>query len=211
VSDIAPNALPAAPAVNPSSFRREGDHVRMPQEVAAGHPLYGVGGWLVALAVLLILDAVFNGLSAIASLILSDRLPNGGLVLFFGFVQAGFCIWMINCLVMLFGKNPGFPRQLTTLCIFSLGGSALTVLLGGFHWSMLVQATLICVYLTYVQSSVRVRVTYRNEIAVTDWLLQKTFPDGLPEHLKAGSTAPRSFAGFQRPQREKLATARRAF
>jgi hypothetical protein len=200
-SASAPSASAPSHAADPSAFSRDGDYVRVPEEVALRHPLYGISGWLVVLAVLMILDATMSGLGALASMFMSGRLPNGGLVFFIGLVQAGFCIWMIACIVSLFRKNPAFLSQMTAICIVSLIFVALAVALAGLSWTLGIQAAMIVVYLAYVRIARRVRVTYRHEVEAADPMLQEMFSAGLPEHLGAASAFPRRIEHPANPHR----------
>jgi hypothetical protein len=178
-------------------FRRLGAYVEVPKEVAMRHPLYGVAGWLVVLAVFMILDTVFGGLVVLANLVLAAKGAAGSHLLF-AVIQAGFVAAYIVCIVRLFAKHPGFPRLFTVMCILSLTLTGIGVLIAGFTWFALGQAIAVGIYIAYVQCSRRVRVTYRSQVDGNDPFLSHAASGGASSPIAPApvpGVAARQFGG----------------
>jgi len=186
MSDAASTTAPDPHSpVDLDEFRVDGAYVVVPDEVARRHPLFGVAGWTVALGVVLILDVlvgVFN------TFVLFSYASRAGWIVLLALFQAGMLIWMIACIAKLFGQKPDFPGQLTTLCGVNAAYLVIVMLIGGGSMTTFVQLGVVILYIAYVQSSRRVRVTYRNQVLAADPLLAEVFPKGIPAGLAQAET-----------------------
>jgi hypothetical protein len=171
------------PAFDPRQFQRAGDAVEIPAAAAEGHPLYGIAGWAVVLAVLMVLDAIVFALGTIGSFILASR-GAGGWFSVLALIQLGLLIWAIACIAKLFGKRADFPGQFTAMCVASATLTVLGMLIGGITWMSAIQLAVVALYIGYVQNSRRIRVTFRHQVESADPYLGQLFPEGLPDHLK---------------------------
>lgn len=198
------------PAVDARRFHKVGDHIELPQEAAEAHPLYGIAGWTVVLAVFMVLDAVFAALVIIATFVVAMR-GAGGFYMVLGLVHLGILCWAIACLVKLFSKKPDFPSQYTALCIVSAVFTVIGGLIGGFSWVLAAQLAVIAIYLAYVQRSRRIRVTFRHQVESGDAYLGKLFPEGLPDHLKPAVSPWSAIGKMPAPSGSGIAAARRPF
>jgi len=201
---------PRLTGIDPRRFHKVGDNVEMPREMAAGHPLYGIAGWAVVLAVFMCLDAIMGVLIIIGSFVLASR-GTGGLHALFGFIQFGLLCWAIVCLVKLFSKRPDFPGQYTAFCITSGALTLLGAMINGLSWVAAVQLAVVAIYIAYVQTSRRIRVTFRHQVGVNDAYLGKLFPEGLPDHLKPAVSPWSSIGKLPAPDNPGVAAARRPF
>jgi hypothetical protein len=198
------------PAADPHLFQRVGDTIEMPKDVAKGHPLYGVAGWLVTLAVFMVLDALVFLLDTIVSFILASR-GAGGWYGVLGLIHLGLLAWSIACIAKLFQRRADFPSQFTALCIASATLSVISMLIAGLTWLALVQLAAIAIFFGYVQRSRRVRVTYLHQVDGADPYLDRLFPQGLPDHLTPAPSPWRRIGKFGAPARQAAPAGRRPF
>jgi len=210
LDDHAPHTPPLPRAVDPRGFQKTGDDIELPLAVAESHPLYGIAGWTVVLAVFMVLDAIVFLLATIGSFMLASR-GAGGWFSVLGLIQLGLLIWAIACIVKLFAKKSDFPGQFTALCIASATLTVIGMLIGGATWMAAVQLVVVAVYIGYVQRSRRVRVTFRHQVDSGDPLLREVFPEGLPEHLRPGVSPWAAIGKLPAPGAPRVAAARRPF
>ena len=206
----APQSRPRPVGVDPRRCHKAGEQVELPREAAEGHPLYGVAGWTVVLSVFMILDAIMAVFIAIATFVVAAR-GAGGLFVVLGLVHLGMLGWMIVCIVKLFSRRSDFPGQFTALCIVSAAFTVLGAFIGGFTWVSFAQLAVVAIYIAYVQSSRRIRVTFRHQVGNGDAYLNALFPEGLPEHLRPAASPWSSIGKMPEPGRSGAAAARRPF
>jgi len=204
----APHARPAA--VDPRRCHRAGDFVELPQQTAANHPLYGIAGWTVVLAVFMILDAIMAVLIAIGTFVVATR-GAGGVYAVLGLVHLAMLGWMIACIVKLFSKRADFPGQFTALCIVTAALTVLGALINGFTWFSFIQLAVVAIYIAYLQHSHRIRVTFRHQVGDGDAYLSQLFPEGLPDHLRPAGSPWSTIGKMPAPNSSGAAAARRPF
>lgn len=172
-----------AEATAPSD-RRETLDVKVSADVARTHPLYGVAGWTVVLAVFTILDAIIAALVMLGTIVVASR----GIAAWHWLivlVQGAMLTWLVVCIVKLFEKHEIFPRLFTCMCVASGALSVFMMVVGGFNWVALVQLAVVGIYIGYVQSSRRINVTYRHLVAADDPILAQSGAGNAPEAAPA--------------------------
>ncbi len=137
---------------------------------AETHPLYGVGGWLVLLSILLIIGVVY-GLYILLS-VGAAFFAAGGLVLFIGVVLVAVMAWQVITLYLLFTKSPAFPATCTTLLAVSIAIELLSALSEGRWLKSLISIGVTAAWIWYLSASTRVSVTYKHRVKADDPILQ---------------------------------------
>lgn len=201
---------PRLPVADPRRFQKAGDCIEMPKEAAESHPLHGIAGWTMVLAVFMILDALVFVLGTLGSFILASR-GAGGWYAVLGLIQFGLLVWSIACIVKLFARRADFPGQFTALCVASAALTVIGTLIAGVTWMALVQLVVVAIYVGYVRRSRRVRVTFRHQVESGDPYLNQLFPQGLPDHLKPAPSPWSSIGKLGAPARQAAPAARRPF
>jgi hypothetical protein len=175
VSGAAPNADPPPPreriAGRPTP---DGQWLELDPADAQRHPLYGVGGWLALLAVILIVGAVLVAITAfqLLNMAFSGEGSPGVLMIVMGFILPAFLvqIWLI---VLLFRLSPIFPAALLIVSGMAIALGVPSML--AFPPPAprdLVSIAVIAIWMAYLVLSVRVNVTFKHRVRPGDPLLK---------------------------------------
>jgi hypothetical protein len=172
-----PTPRPAAPteepppAIRADQIREDGGWAYLPPELAAQHPLYGIGGWTGLLLAMLIVGALL-GLWALIQFVPLLRYGD----LFIALFVAVLAIEIVSLvtIILLIRKSRAFPiwyfslagsSIAMTLLLFALGGGARAADIGNLIGSI--------IWISYVLMSRRVNVTFRKRVEPEDeWLKQ---------------------------------------
>lgn len=165
------HALPPRDRIRPTT---DGKWVILDPVEAARHPLYGVGGWLNFLAVLLILGAVGIAIEAIQLVFLAAGYPPAAIAAIVVLLLVVLQVWMIY---LLFQKSPIFPTAFFVVSGIGIGLTALGLMLDGrVHLSSLIGIGVGAIWMCYMVISVRVNVTYKHRISPDDPMLKDVAP-----------------------------------
>lgn len=147
-------------------IRHDGDWVYVPDHIAERHPLYGVGGWLILLMVLLAIGALLGviGFFRIVGVAGASGLVTV-LVVLLGVVTAA----QVVCIVLAAMKSAAFPPVFLVIALLSILFGVLGLAVGdrprlGEFLGIAVNT----IWAVYVVVSRRVNVTYRKRVRADD-------------------------------------------
>lgn len=153
---------------------------QVPIDQAQRHPLYGVGGWLLVFAVGLLLGflkevGAVRGEAYKAGLTISDLLSIDDPAV--SYLKLAFALQFLIVVViywLMFSKHPSFRKVVTGLLLVGWPAAALLGLIhpfpgleGALGLGFLSWAFSCAVWITYLQRSQRVRVTFEHCIAAS--------------------------------------------
>jgi hypothetical protein len=159
-----------APEAQPSPAPAAGGWIRLSEAEAAEHPLSGVGGWLVALAILLalgLLRALFEIIDFWATT------DHGGLSAWImAILRSGMALWAALVLGLLLGRSRAFPINfiaygMVNIIYLGLFGLAFAHLTNNRVFVGVAAAIVVTlIAMLYVVRSRRVNVTYLRRLRV---------------------------------------------
>jgi hypothetical protein len=146
-------------------IRDEGAWTYVPDHIAQQHPLYGVGGWLAVLMVLLAIGAAFGVFSFFSIVGLFGQ---SGLLTFLVILLGVTVVAQIACLVLGGTKSAVFPPFFMAIAALSIAFSLFSMMLGQPSTGDIIAVVVNAVWIGYVAVSRRVNVTYRRRVSNTD-------------------------------------------
>lgn len=175
---MAPTETPP-PVIRADQIHEEGNWVYLPPEIAAQHPLNGIGGWTGLLLAMMILGGLL-GLWALIQF--AALLPYGGP--FVALFVAVLILQVLNLvtIILLIRKSSAFPTWYVILAGLSIAMALLIFALGGgFRAADIVGLVSSLAWLCYVLVSRRVNVTFRGRVERNDeWLRRGLAAAGAP-------------------------------
>ena len=146
-------------------IREEGEWTYVPVHIAEQHPLYGVGGWMALLMVLLAIGAAFGVFTFFR---LAGHFSESGTIAFLVILLGITTAAQIACLVLGARKSAAFPPLFITLAVLSIAAAVLGMMLDRASLGDLLAIAVNALWIGYVVVSRRVNVTYRRRVANSD-------------------------------------------
>ncbi len=184
VEPIADPAPPAAqseappPPIRADQIREEGNWVLLPPEIAAQHPLHGIGGWTMLLLVQLVAGVIFGALAFVALGMMFTQNAIDSIIsilpLLLGVLVVAEML-QIGCIVLLLMRSRAFPVCFMVFVAWSAGFVILANLglQGGPDVRSIVSLITVLAWAAYVVVSTRVNVTFRHRVERNDEWLQR--------------------------------------
>jgi hypothetical protein len=146
-------------------IREDGPWTYVPVHIAEQHPLYGVGGWMALLMVLLAIGAAFGVFTFFR---LAGHFGQGGLIAFLVVLLGVTTAAQIACLVLGAMKSPAFPPVFIVLAVLSIVFAVIGMAQDRASLADIAAVVINAIWIGYVSVSRRVNVTYRRRVANTD-------------------------------------------
>ena len=181
VAELAPPAAPSEaspPPIRADLIRQEGNWIYLPPEIAAQHPLYGIGGWMILLLIQLVAGVVAGALAfAALGMLFTQNVIDAiisALPLLLG-VLAIAEILHIACIVLLLMRSRAFPICYMVLAAWSAGFVILAnlSLQGGPDFRSIASLFSVLAWVVYIVVSTRVNITFRYRVEPNDEWLQR--------------------------------------
>jgi hypothetical protein len=158
------------PAIRADQIREHGNWVYLPAEIAAQHPLHGIGGWTGLLLAIMIISGLFGLWPAFQ---LAQLLRYGDLFVMLFVAVLALQVMNLVTIVLLIKQSRAFPTWFIILAGSSIAVTLFFFALGSVRAAEIGNVVSNIIWLTYVLISRRVNVTFRGRVEREDEWLQK--------------------------------------